>query len=83
MKQRAFEQAAQQVARYAGDERLLPLLTRGQGLKAGALVFVGAQKAMFRPWPAEPAARARQKVKGTNAPTAAAGAKRRRAPPTR
>jgi hypothetical protein len=54
--ERAFAQAAEQVARYAGDERLVPLLTRGQGLKAGALVFVGAQKALFRPWPEEAAA---------------------------
>ncbi|MEO7330937.1 MAG: AAA family ATPase [Minicystis sp.] len=51
--ERAFEQAAEQVARYAGDERLVPLLTRGQALKAGSLVFVGAQKVLFRPWPPE------------------------------
>jgi Predicted AAA-ATPase/PD-(D/E)XK nuclease superfamily len=51
--ERAFAQAGEQVARYAGDDRLVPLLTRGQGLKAGSLVFVGAKKALFRGWPAE------------------------------
>lgn len=50
----AFAEAAAQVARYASDERLVPLLTQGQSLKAGSLVFVGAQKVLFRPWP-EPA----------------------------
>ncbi len=49
--EKAFEQAAGQVARYASDDRLVPLLTQGQTLKAGALVFVGAQKVLFRPWP--------------------------------
>jgi|HubBroStandDraft_4_1064222.scaffolds.fasta_scaffold790604_1 hypothetical protein len=47
---KAFKQAEEQVARYAGDERLVPLLTQGQALKAGTLVFVGAQKVVFRPW---------------------------------
>jgi hypothetical protein len=49
----AFAQAAEQVARYAQDERLVPLLTQGQALKAGVLVFVGARKALFRPWPSD------------------------------
>jgi hypothetical protein len=53
--ERAFREAMAQVARYAGDPRLVPLLTRGQGLKAGALVFVGATKVLFRPWPPAPA----------------------------
>jgi hypothetical protein len=46
----AFKQAEEQVARYAGDDRLVPLLTQGQALKAGMLVFVGAQRVVFRPW---------------------------------
>ena len=48
--ERAFAEAAAQVERYASDERLVPLLTQGQALKAGALVFVGARKVLFRPW---------------------------------
>jgi hypothetical protein len=52
--EKAFSQAEEQLARYAGDEKLVALLTRGLGLRAGALVFVGAKKAMFRPWPPEP-----------------------------
>ncbi len=50
--EKAFAEAEEQVARYAGDERLVPLLTRGQTLKAGSLVFTGAKKVIFRPWPA-------------------------------
>jgi hypothetical protein len=49
----AFAQAAEQVARYAQDERLVPLLTQGQALEAGILVFIGARKALFRPWPSD------------------------------
>jgi hypothetical protein len=49
----AFEEAAAQVSRYASDDRLVPLLTQGQSLKAGAVVFVGARKALFRAWPGE------------------------------
>jgi hypothetical protein len=41
------------VARYAQDERLVPLPTQGQALKAGVLVFIGAPKALFRPWPSD------------------------------
>jgi len=50
--ERAFAQAEEQVARYAGDAALVPLLTRGQALSAGSLVFVGTKKPLFRPWPA-------------------------------
>ena len=46
--ERAFKQAAGQLSRYVSDERLVPLLTRGQALKAGTLVFVGAKKVLFR-----------------------------------
>ena len=49
----AFTEAAEQVARYASDARLVPLLTQGQTLQAGMLVFVGAKKVLFRAWPAE------------------------------
>lgn len=49
--EKAFAQAAEQVARYAGDDRLVPLLTRGQVLKAGSLVFVGAKQVLFQAWP--------------------------------
>ncbi|HSN98798.1 MAG TPA: AAA family ATPase [Candidatus Nanopelagicales bacterium] len=44
----AFAEAEKQVARYASDQRLVPLLTRGRDLKAGSLVFVGAQSVSFR-----------------------------------
>ncbi|HSN98838.1 MAG TPA: AAA family ATPase [Candidatus Nanopelagicales bacterium] len=50
----AFAQADGQVARYASDPHLVPLLTRGQALKAGSLVFVGAQAVRFRPWAGDP-----------------------------
>jgi hypothetical protein len=52
--ERAFQQAEEQVARYAGDAALVPLLTRGQALSAGSLVFVGAKRPLFRAWPAVP-----------------------------
>lgn len=62
----AFAEASAQVARYAGDERLVPLLTQGRGLKAGVLVFVGARKVLFRPWEADggaPPARKRKRAR--------------------
>ncbi len=56
----AFREAEAQVARYANDPVLLPMLLGNRELQAGMLVFVGANKALFRPWPAPagPAARA-------------------------
>ncbi len=45
----AFAEAEAQVSRYSGDKTLLPLLLGGRDLKAGAIVFVGAKKALFRP----------------------------------
>ena len=50
----AFTQAQAQLARYASDTQLLPLLTLGKELKAGSLVFIGAKDIQFRPWPPEP-----------------------------
>ncbi len=50
----AFAEAEQQVARYAEDKALLPLLVGDRALKAGMLVFVGTKKVLFRPWPAPP-----------------------------
>jgi len=52
--EKAFESAYQQLDRYTSDADLVPLLTLGKALKAGALVFVGAKDVLFRPWPAEP-----------------------------
>ncbi len=63
--ERAFEEANQQLERYASDKALLPLLTRGKELRAGALVFVGVQKVLFRAWPATGI---RPKTKGRPAP---------------
>src|SRR6185369_16623148 len=54
----AFVQAAEQLARYTSDERLVPLLTQGQALKAGAILFVGAKKVLFRPYPPAPEGKA-------------------------
>ncbi|HSO00327.1 MAG TPA: PD-(D/E)XK nuclease domain-containing protein, partial [Candidatus Nanopelagicales bacterium] len=47
----AFMEAEAQVARYASDQELLPLLLGDRELKAGMIVFVGTKKALFRPWP--------------------------------
>jgi hypothetical protein len=46
----AFAEAEAQVARYASDQALLPILLGDRALKAGMLVFVGAKKVLFRPW---------------------------------
>jgi Predicted AAA-ATPase/PD-(D/E)XK nuclease superfamily len=46
----AFAEAEAQVARYASDRALLPILLGDRALKAGMLVFVGAKKVLFRPW---------------------------------
>ncbi len=60
----AFDDAEAQVARYASDRALLPLLLGDRALKAGMVVFVGAKKVLFRPWDSEakraPAARTRK-----------------------
>jgi hypothetical protein len=48
----AFAQARRQVERYASDTALVSLLSAGKELKAGSLVFIGAKKVLFRPWPA-------------------------------
>jgi hypothetical protein len=89
----AFAQAAEQVARYAQDERLVPLLTQGQALEAGMLVFVGARKALFRSWPSDtpstpPVARQKPAKAAPKAPArsprkAAAGAAPRKRKPGR
>jgi hypothetical protein len=49
----AFAEAEAQVARYASDRALLPLLLGDRALKAGMLVFVGAKRVLFRPWDGE------------------------------
>ena len=49
----AFAEAEAQVARYASDQALLPMLLGDRALKAGMLVFVGAKKVLFRPWDGE------------------------------
>jgi Predicted AAA-ATPase/PD-(D/E)XK nuclease superfamily len=49
----AFAEAEAQVARYASDKALLPILLGDRALKAGMLVFVGAKKVLFRPWDGE------------------------------
>ena len=67
----AFAEAEAQVARYASDQALLPLLLGDRALKAGMLVFVGAKKVLYRPWgggaPRAPAAKGK---KGARRPRA-------------
>lgn len=46
----AFTQAEAQLARYASDSTLLPLLLGDRALKAGSMVFVGASEIAFRPF---------------------------------
>ena len=64
----AFAEAEAQVARYASDQALLPMLLGDRALKAGMLVFVGAKKVLFRLWEREatrvkkPAHRARTRA---------------------
>ncbi len=52
--ERAVANAYLQLDRYSSDGALVPLLTRGKELKAGALVFAGARDVLFRPWPPAP-----------------------------
>lgn len=47
----AVTEAGAQLARYSSDPHLVPLLTQGRPLKAGALVFTGAHAVHFRPFP--------------------------------
>ncbi len=47
----AFAQGASQVARYSGDAALLPMLVGHRALRAGTLVFVGAQRILYRASP--------------------------------
>ncbi len=54
----AFAQAEEQVARYASDDALMPLLLGDRELRAGMLVLVGTRKPLFRPWPAPPGKKA-------------------------
>ena len=49
----AFTEARAQVARYASDQALLPILLGDRALKAGMLVFVGSKKVLYRPWEGE------------------------------
>lgn len=68
----AFAEAEGQVARYAADQALLPLLLGDRALKAGMLVFVGAKKVLFRAWDGEakqaPAKRGKGGKKGGRRP---------------
>lgn len=47
-KNAAFEQAEAQLERYMSDPNLVPMLTRGLGLKAGTMLFVGGKEVVFR-----------------------------------
>jgi PD-(D/E)XK nuclease superfamily len=67
---RAFEEAHTQLERYTSDKALVPLLTLGKELKAGALVFVGAKDVLFQPWPPLEAPKGTQAKKAKKAPKA-------------
>jgi hypothetical protein len=62
--ERAFDDAFAQLDRYASDQALVSLLTRGKELRAGALVFVGAKDVLFRAWPRAPRAPKKRTKKG-------------------
>jgi Predicted AAA-ATPase/PD-(D/E)XK nuclease superfamily len=47
-KNAALEQAEAQLQRYSSDPHLVPMLTRGLGLKTGTLLFVGGKEVVFR-----------------------------------
>ncbi len=57
---KAVAAAYLQLERYASDTTLMPLLTQGRELKAGALIFAGAKNVLFRPWPPPPTGPARK-----------------------
>jgi hypothetical protein len=59
----AFREAAAQVARYASDPALLPMLLGDRELRAGMLVFLGAKKVLYRPWGAAAAVPERARAK--------------------
>jgi PD-(D/E)XK nuclease superfamily len=44
----AIDEAEKQLARYMSDPHLVPMLTRGLGLKAGTLLFIGGKELVFR-----------------------------------
>jgi hypothetical protein len=47
-KQTAFAEAEDQLRRYASDQHLVPMLTRGLQLKTGTLLFVGGKDVEWR-----------------------------------
>jgi hypothetical protein len=49
----AFQQAESQLAKYANDPVLVPILTKNHTMKSVTLVFVGAKEIRCRPWPRE------------------------------
>jgi hypothetical protein len=63
----AFAEAEQQVARYANDQALLPLLVGDRALRAGMVVFMGTKKVLFRPWPPMEASAGKGRAKGKRA----------------
>lgn len=46
----AFAQAEAQLRKYASDQQLVPMLTRGLQMKAGTLLFVGLREVQWREW---------------------------------
>jgi hypothetical protein len=79
--EKAFAEAEAQIERYSSDSALLPLLTRGHELKKGSLVFVGAQKVVFREWPRSAAKKQAPSSPGPRAKKSAKRARARRPPP--
>ena len=54
-KNAAFEQAEAQLQRYSADPHLVPMLTRGLGLKAATLLFIGGKELEMREYVPESA----------------------------
>ncbi|HRI72720.1 MAG TPA: PD-(D/E)XK nuclease domain-containing protein, partial [Polyangium sp.] len=54
-KNAAFEQAEAQLERYSADPHLVPMLTRGLGLKAATLLFIGGKELVMREYVPESA----------------------------
>ena len=47
----AFQKAEAQLAKYASDPVLVPILTKNHAMKSVAVVFVGTKEIRCRPWP--------------------------------
>jgi hypothetical protein len=49
--EKAIDEAYTQIDKYMSDEGLVNMLTMGREIKAGVMVFVGAKRIDWHPWP--------------------------------